>query len=221
MPVDTFPVVVHVIHNGEAIGSPNNPSDANIIAMIGLMNDAFQKNGPLYGGADIEFAFALAAHDPACTTTTGIIRVNGSSIPKYTTGGITTDTMFYPNSAHELLVKGISRWPNTDYINIWLVNMIDGMPNGSGGYAYYPAYNSALTDGVVVRANLANGSDKIIVHELGHYFSLDHTFGTAWVMCQTETDCMTQGDGICDTEPMMFTFDCDEPMNPCSANPGK
>ncbi len=215
-PIDTLPVVVHVIHTGGAIGSAFNPSDANIQAMIMQANNAYQKNGPFYGGASIPIFLQLAKKSPSCSTTNGINRVNGNSIPKYASGGITTDTVFAPNSAHELFVKSLSRWPNTDYINIWIVNMIDGDPGGTAGYAYFPQYNSALIDGVVIRADAVNGTSKLIVHELGHFFNLAHTFGNAWVNCETETNCATQGDLICDTEKCRFTFDCSETINPCT-----
>src|SRR5688500_14122638 len=91
--IDILPVVVHVIHTGTAIGSPDNPSDSMINEMVELMNDAFLKNGPLYGGANIELAFELANQSPECETTTGINRINGTSVSDYVTCGITTDTL--------------------------------------------------------------------------------------------------------------------------------
>jgi len=217
--LDTLPVVVHVIHTGTPIGSPDNPSDANINDMIALINNAFQKNGAMYGGANIGLAFKLATKSPQCDSTTGINRINGSSVADYTTGGITTDSIVYPNCAHELYVKALSRWPNTDYINIWVVNMIDGFPMGNAGYAYFPEYNSALTDGVVIRADAVNGINKTIIHELGHFFYLYHSFGNNWASCETETNCSTQGDLICDTEKCMFTYDCTATTNPCTGLP--
>lgn len=217
--LDTLPVVVHVIHTGTPIGAPDNPSDDAINAMISLMNNAFQKNGPMYGGANIGLAFKLATRSPGCASSNGINRVNGSTVAHYVAGGITSDTLAFPNSAHEIFVKDLSRWPNTDYINIWIVNMIDGFPNGSEGYAYFPEYNTALTDGIVVKASAVNGSNKTIVHELGHYFYLYHSFGNNWVNCEEETDCTTQGDLICDTEPCLFTYDCSASTNPCTNLP--
>ncbi|HZV69487.1 MAG TPA: M43 family zinc metalloprotease [Saprospiraceae bacterium] len=215
---DTLPVVVHVIHTDTPVGSAGNPSDAQIHAMITLVNNAFKKNGPFFGGAVVPYVLQLSKRGPNCGTTNGINRVNGSSVPKYATEGITIDTNFFPNSAHELFVKALSRWSNTDYINIWIVNMIDGNPSGTAGYAYFPQYNSALTDGLVIRADVVNGTDKVIVHEFGHFFNLDHTFGTAWSGCETETNCATHGDHICDTENCMFTFDCSSTLNPCTGN---
>ncbi len=213
---DTIPVVVHVIHTGTPVGSADNPSDSNIQAMITELNNAYKKNGPSYGGAVVPIFFQLASRTPACGTTNGINRINGSSVPKYVTGGITTDTIAFPNSAHELFVKALSRWPNTDYVNIWVVNMIDGNPGGLEGYAYFPQYNSALIDGIVIKASAVTGTNKNIIHETGHYFSLSHTFGNAWGACDTETNCTTGGDLICDTEHCMYMFDCTSTINPCS-----
>ena len=213
---DTIPVVVHIIHTGTPIGSPDNPSDTQIEALLNQMNNAFQKNGPDYGGADIDIAFQLATRSPECTLSSGIIRIDGSSVPDYSSGGITTDTMVFPNSAHELQVKALSRWPNTDFLNIWVVNTIDGNPNFPGGYAFFPEYNSALTDGIVLRSSVVNGTNKTIIHELGHYFYLYHTFGFAWGNCLPETNCVLDGDIICDTENCNYQFECSTDINPCT-----
>ncbi|HEY3386423.1 MAG TPA: M43 family zinc metalloprotease [Saprospiraceae bacterium] len=216
LPTDTIPVVVHVIHTGTPIGAADNPPDSLIEDLLDLMNNVFQKNGPDYGGADIDLAFQLARRSPTCTSTTGINRMNGNGVPDYSSGGITTDTMAYPNSAHELQVKALSRWPNTDYLNIWVVNTIDGNPNFPGGYAFFPEYNSALTDGIVLRSSVINGTNKTIIHELGHYFYLYHTFGLAWGGCLSETNCLTDGDIICDTENCNYQFACSADINPCT-----
>jgi hypothetical protein len=217
IPTDTIPVVVHVIHTGTSIGSPDNPPDSLINELLLQMNAAFQLDGPFYGGADIGFAFILANRSPNCYTTTGINRVDGSGIPDYSVGGITGDTISFPNSAHEILVKGLSRWPNTDYLNIWIVNTIDSNAFWPGGYAYFPQFNNALIDGIVLRASVVNGTNKTIIHELGHYFSLLHTFGDAWNECLVDTNCLINGDQICDTENCMYEFDCSSITNTCTS----
>jgi len=217
MPSDTIPVVVHVIHTGTPIGSPDNPPDSLINELLNQMNAAFQLDGPLYGGADIGFAFQLATRSPTCTTSTGINRIDGSGIPLYATGGITGDTNFNPNSAYEVPVKGLSRWPNTDYLNIWIVNTIDNNPFWPGGYAYFPEYNGARIDGIVLRASVVNGTNKTIIHELGHYFSLYHTFGYAWDECMPDTNCLINGDLICDTENCINEYDCSSITNICTS----
>jgi hypothetical protein len=99
----TLPIVVHVIHTGTAIGSPDNPTDAQIHAMIQSLNDAWRKNGTSFGGVDMKMQFQLAIRSPLCGTTTGINRVNGSSVPNYTSGGIGVDN--FPGSADQVLVK--------------------------------------------------------------------------------------------------------------------
>ena len=215
----TIPVVVHVIHTGTPIGAPDNPADELIYDMLSVLNDGFRKNGPLYGGADIRMQFQLALRSPACGATTGINRINGSAIPNYVSGGIAINT--YPGSADEVSVKNLSRWPNTDYINIWVVNKIQGNSMSPGGFAYFAESNEAFKDGIVMNANFVNGDSKTIVHEMGHVFELYHTFyDDAWeTNCPRVDSCVFYGDRICDTEPSKLEYDCNNTTNICTGNP--
>ncbi len=215
----TLPVVVHVIHTGGPVGSVDNPVDDSIYAMINNLNKAFRRNGPLFGGADMKIQFQLAVRSPACGTTAGINRINGSAVPNYVAGGITNYNN--PGSAPETAVKRLSRWSNTDYINIWIVNKINGNSSSPGGYAYFPEYNQSTTDGIVLQASVVNGSNKTIVHEMGHYFYLYHSFadGAFENTCASNVDCTNEGDLVCDTEPHLINYGCDSTSNFCSGDP--
>lgn len=213
----TLPVVVHVITTGDAVGSPDNPTNANINAMLKTLNNAFAKKGVNYGGAKMNIRFQLAVRSPTNTSTTGIIRVSGAGVSNYVSGGITN--INYSGSANEVTVKSLSLWPNTDYINIWIVNKINGSSTNPGGYTYFPQYNSALTDGLVLNASVVNGANKTVVHEMGHFFNLYHTFydGGNETTCAANDDCTTEGDQVCDTEPMLNVA-CGASTNSCNNN---
>lgn len=213
----TLPVVVHVIHTGGAVGSPDNPTTALINAMIKNLNNAYHKKGASFGGADMKIQFKLAVRSPACTGTTGINRADGSGITNYASGGITNINT--PGSADEVAVKNLSRWSNTDYINIWIVNKINGSATSPGGYAYFPEYNSAAIDGIVLLASVVEGTNKTIVHEMGHFFSLYHPFyddGNE-TTCAANNDCANQGDKVCDTETEL-NVPCGTTTNSCNSN---
>jgi pregnancy-associated plasma protein-A/GEVED domain-containing protein len=214
----TLPVVVHVIHTGDSIGSPYNPADSLIEAMIASLNDSWRKADSLSGGVDMQIQFALATRDPDCGPATSIVRMDGTVFDDYLSGGITYTSE--PGSVDELLIKGLSRWPNTDYINIWIVNRINGSDTAPGGYAYFPEFNNALTDGIVVLAGVVNGENKTIVHEMGHAFYLYHTYeGSIGMTCAPDTNCTADGDLICDTEPAVFITDCSTDTNVCTGSP--
>ena len=214
----TLPVVVHVIHTGSPIGSVDNPADSLIMAMIQGLNNAWRKNGSMYGGVDMRIQFALAKRGPDCSISGGINRVDGSSISNYVSGGITNFNA--AGSAAEQAVKKLSRWPNTDYINIWIVNKINGSSVFPGGYAYFPEYNSAITDGLVLLSGVVNGTNKTIAHEMGHYFNLYHTFydDAAETTCAANSDCAAEGDRICDTEPCLLKYNCSDNFNSCTGS---
>src|SRR5690606_932001 len=77
-----IPVVVHVIHNGEAVGTAPNITDAQVISQITVMNEDFRRMAGTPGfntnsvGADTMIQFALAQQDPNGNPTNGINRVN-------------------------------------------------------------------------------------------------------------------------------------------------
>ena len=89
-PQYTIPVVVHVIHLGEPVGTGSNISDAQILDAINGLNERFaNSNGQ---GADCEIDFCLAAQTPDGCPTKGINRVNGSDEPGYAIEGIEYNT---------------------------------------------------------------------------------------------------------------------------------
>ncbi len=195
----TIPLVVHVIHTGDAVGTIYNPSDADILSMIDGLNDYYANDNGL--GVDINVDFALASRNESCSATTGINRVDGSVVTDYSSGGVDAGS---GTGADEATVKALSKWNNVDYYNIWIVNKIDGNDGTSGtftaGFAYYPIANAAV-DGTVMLATQIDPDDITLPHEIGHALNLAHTFngdGTGST-CPTDADCTTDGDYCCDT----------------------
>jgi hypothetical protein len=213
---DTYviPVVVHVMHLGEAEGTGTNISTAQIQSAIDNLNTCFGGGGAYPLNIDVQFQ--LAVRDPNCNSTTGIVRVDASGTSNYATHGI-------QNDGTDTIIRFLSLWPSNDYYNIWIVNEINNNDGGSGtqGFAYYPG-GGPKYDGAVILYN-AFGYDPTNTlgytlksyttynvtahHELGHAFNLKHTFhgddanndGTA-DQCPVNTTCTTDGDLCCDTE---------------------
>lgn len=208
--VYTIPVVVHVIHLGEPIGTGTNLSDAVIQQAIVGINKRF-RNQIGNGSTDMEVEFCLAKIDPNGATTTGINRVNGSGVSMYASGGISVGSGCA--SADEIAIKNLSRWPNNDYYNIWVVK--DICNGAASGYAYYPGAPPSV-DGTVVTYSYFNYNQKTPAHELGHGFGLYHTFegDNGGSVCPTNTSCATTGDNCCDIPPHKRN-DCSA-TNPCT-----
>lgn len=220
----TLPVVVHVIHLGEPEGTGTNISTAQIQSAINALNQDFRRMPGTNGfgnGVDVGVEFCLAQRDPNGNPTTGIMRVNGSSVTSYASAGISAGQ---GTGADETAVKSLSVWPRASYVNIWVVNEIENNDGGAGvqGYAYFP-FNS-VKDGIVVLHNAFGTTgnlksytnmNRTITHEMGHFLGLYHTFNDT-NSCSAETSCSTQGDRVCDTPPTILNSSCSAPA--CSGN---
>ncbi|MCW2120612.1 zinc-dependent metalloprotease [Flavobacterium sp. 7A] len=205
-----IPTIIHVIHNGEAIGTYPNISDKQILSAIANLNDAFQNQGSVYGSSafynnpmNIEFVLAKIKEDG--TATTGIERHDVSSKAygsEYHTNGIKSESIGVDS---DVLFKDYYYNPQ-DYMNIWVVNKIEGVDvgttgNGTLGYAslptnfagvsdnlvcqarafgYYPSYNpnnpSATPDYDFGTGPTNASGNGTADHEVGHYLNLLHTF---------------------------------------------
>ena len=208
--LNTIPVVVHVIHLSEPLGTGSNITDIQIQQAIAGLNDRFRNVNGL--GIDVELEFCLASIDPNGNSTNGINRVDGSSVPNYSANGI-TPTGNPCNGAVATAIKDLSRWPVSDYYNIWVVSEIC---NGSFvGYASYPV--GGLYDGLVIVSTSMTSTSGTLPHEMGHGFFLYHTFNGDGgnVSCPVDTNCLINGDYICDTPPHK-QGDCGL-TNPCTS----
>lgn len=203
--VVTLPVVVHIVHNNGA----ENISDAQAIAGVQFLNQAFANTG-FYNpadGVDCQIQFCLARRDPNGNATTGITR----NVSTLTNMDMNTD---------DIALKDLNRWNPLCYVNIWLVKEIcSGGGCGVAGYAYFPSAHGQNMDGIVMEANYFGstpGNTGVLIHEMGHYLGLYHTFQGA---C-TNNNCLTDGDRVCDTPPDQSTANvpCNGSANSCTTD---
>ncbi len=199
-----IPVIFHVIHHDSStIGQDGNHADSTIFAVLDSVNDILAHTSGAefdnpFSGIDIGIKLVVAKQDPEGNPTTGIVR--------------------YADSVYSVVYEGSNvgairdstqikyHWPVEDYLNVYLVHILD--VNGtqrSGVVIYYFGDGSDIPDydGIVLsQKGFANAS--IFAHELGHYLSLFHTF-ESWD-CKND-NCEVDGDQICDTPPKQSSTD--------------
>lgn len=216
----TVPVVVHFIHTGDTIGTEYNPTVLQAENAIAYLNQVFNGTYPgLENTTDVGIKFILAKRDPDCNPTNGITRTDASSIPGYVQYGVNYAGAIL--GADELILKNLTRWNPSQYYNIYVVNKITGGLfgiGGSGGFAYYPGA-SPNYDGTVITTNCIVAGNAVFPHEIGHAFNLAHPFdGSSGNVCPNNNSCATQGDRVCDTDPITQpgNFECRTGTNSCT-----
>jgi hypothetical protein len=195
----TIPVVFHIVHNGDAVGSGENITEAQILSQIDALNQQFNFMDPGIPTvpvpfqslvADCAIKFCLAKFDPDGNPTTGIIR------HQY------TNTTWDSENDIDNTLKPATIWDKNRYLNIWSVRMGGSLQSdGVLAYATFPFFGAADEDGVVARYNVIGttgtvmtqyNQGKSVTHEVGHWLGLLHTWGTG-------AGCGDQGDYISDT----------------------
>ncbi|WKZ67032.1 MAG: M43 family zinc metalloprotease [Flavobacteriales bacterium] len=191
--VYVIPVVFHILH----LGGRENISNEQILDAMEILNRDYAKLNddtatvhPSFQEriADMRIQFALATKDPAGNCTNGIVRHRS------------TET-FRGESTSKL-----KPWPREKYMNVWVVN---GILSGAAGYFTYGPWS--VLDGIMLLHNYlgsigtsAEFSSRALTHEVGHYLSLAHIWGSnngvpdpntpIWAM---QSDC--GDDGVEDT----------------------
>lgn len=222
----TIPVVVHVIHGGQAVGTAPNIVDAQIESQITVLNQDYRRMAGTPGfntnavGADTGIQFALAKQDPNGFPTNGINRVNMCKTS-------------FDEAEIESTVKPNTIWDPTQYLNIWVISFT-GSLDGVLGYAQFPSNSglnglntiggSAYTDGVAIGyqyfGSVAHNNGSFILeapfnrgrtasHEVGHWLGLRHIWG--------DSNC---GNDYCADTPVHHTanYSCNTTKQNCTNN---
>ena len=188
-----IPVVVHVIHNGDAVGTGENIADGQVLSQITVLNQDFRKLSGTPGdgaGVDTTIEFCLAVVDPNGNLTNGIDRRN-LGLASYQLADVEA-------------AKATTIWDPTKYLNMWSFRFsgdLEGifgyaqLPTGSGliGLTSYDCITGeASTDGVVSSFNVfgsrnifpagvyldtQNDKGRTMTHEVGHMLGLRHIWG--------------------------------------------
>jgi len=167
-----IPVVIHVVHTGEAVGTGPNITDAQALSQIQVLNEDYRRLAGTPGGAnttglavDVEINFCIAQVDPNGAPTTGVVRHN---ITPYSNSQTPADPTDWETRTNVESMKSVTQWDPTKYLNMWTINpggnpLNDFFNPGLGGllgYAQFPdntpnlqglnaTGGAASTDGVV------------------------------------------------------------------------
>lgn len=232
--VITIPVVVHVIHSGQALGTAPNITDAQVLSQITVLNNDYRRLAGTPGfnsnpvGADTMIQFALAKQDPNGNPTNGIHRVN-----------MCRDSWLEDDI--EDVLKPETIWNPTQYLNMWSVNFTDvtllgyaQFPSNSGLGGLNQDEGPAATDGVVSNYSTFGSSDyndgsfileapydkgRTMTHEVGHWLGLRHIWGDNSSCTVNATD--SNNDFCLDTPAASdANFECPTGTDSCPSSPG-
>ena len=196
----TIPVVVHVVHLGEEIGSGHNLSEERIKSQIRVLNEDFRRKEGTRGynnhpdGGDARIEFVLAKKTPEGEDTNGIVRINAAEAE---------EQIQFQNFGY---YASLSYWNPKHYLNIWtqpmpedLTDIILGSATGpitdlSGADRLSPG-EPVQPEGILINSAHFGVSDldsdynlgRTATHEAGHYLGLLHLWGTG--ECETNDYC--------------------------------
>jgi gliding motility-associated-like protein len=181
-------VVFHIISS-----NPSRITDQQIINAVQDLNDAFAHSGSYAAGApgaNTGITFCLARIDPDGGITTGITRTQ-------------SPLGDFDEDIEDDRLKGLISWDTKQYCNIWLVDSVRNeyfttFSCGAWARKQNDSYTSFLPDGDYRDGIVTTGFGSPLATLMGTYLGLKNTFVLG--SC-TNSDCNTDGDGVCDTPP--------------------
>lgn len=199
-----LPVVVHIIHNGEEIGTGPNLSEERIQRQIEILNEDFRRKAGTRGhnehpdGTDSKIEFVLAKSDPESNIFGGINRIDATQWDVENLGNS-------PNHYAQYIY-----WDPNKYINVWTVPLAEEMGciylgSATGpetdlpGSQLIPIPKEGDAEGLLINwmhfgeSNIACHAryGRTLTHEMGHYLGLLHPWG--------KRDC--ESNDYCDDTP--------------------
>jgi hypothetical protein len=183
---------VHSVYNAE----DEKLERSTVLQQLQILNAAFSASASGIAGVNEEFRNLVAN-----------VKIQ-FYLAQETEGGASTDGLVYWPSAVQVqqpstiysAEHGSEPWNPERYLNIWVANL------GGTTYGWAKAAGSSAQngEGVVVdyrwfSKNSPESLGKTLVHELGHYFGLSHTWGAGG--CESD-------DGIDDTPVQAEAVNC-------------
>ena len=197
---DTIPVIFHIVHSGQSVGTGSNLAQARLVSQLQILNADYAGTG--YGSvnapsvwhpANTQIVFMPALYDPQgnLLVEPGIDRINYVSKGWQNPGSFSNTSMFMNYIDNTLKHQG--NWPPSLYCNIWVtdagssVNLMGwgSLPSNSGLPWATPAWNNAdtLSSGIWIWNNVVGNTGstsnpynlgRTATHETGHWLGLMH-----------------------------------------------